>query len=312
MNGFDLLLQLRRTVRVKSCYNPSYIDMFDNKKKYPDVTVVFAGIEKPLGLHCSVLGPASGTFASLFDGGESPHGTYDGDKRHVVWKAKGVKNKLYQNVLVKWLRFCYGEDQSFSCEECAAAFAVLNQLQLTCREDVQNAIVTFMVDVAKADIEAGVKMLRSCAMDYDECHKDDRCRVDMKLAKAVLTKENMLMCYDAVVSDCLLVLPASYLDAAKYGPMHTPFSEFNIRRRYVKYHCRSLNEEERRKVMSKCDISTLNNAEMAVMGEMGMLSREELVYSLCQLSGERGEYQAFCLLQIFLFIGGDMKCNVMI
>ena len=161
--------QLSNALIVKSPY-PYTIHLFNNEESSPNVSVAIAGIEKTLKLHRSVLESASITFKSLFNGEKSSYGTYDDENKRMELIVKADDNAdVFRSVLMKWLRFCYGEEQVFSCEECTAALVALKQLQLTCGDETETIIFEHMNEVAKQNVDVGAMMLRSCSLKY----KDD-------------------------------------------------------------------------------------------------------------------------------------------
>ena len=250
--------------------------MFDKEDSFPDVIFVIPGIEKPLLFHRGILASSSVTFCSLFQDETNPFGAYDAANKCVNWMDGTNKDKTYPEVIVKWLRFCHGEDQSFSFDECPSALAALCHLQLTCRDAIQKMIIDHMIDTARKDAEAGSVMLKKCALGFRECHDNATGRVDIALAKVVLTGENITTRYDSVVNDCLMQIPALYLDIATYGYDHSEFGEFNIRMRYVKYHRSSISDEDKKVIMQRCDESKLDLAEVQELKKMGMVSETEL------------------------------------
>ena len=71
------------------------------------------------------------TFDGLFKGDNSPFAKYDPSALSLVWTYdQAATDEKYRNVLVKMLRFCYGEDQTFNIDECPVALTVLSQFQL--------------------------------------------------------------------------------------------------------------------------------------------------------------------------------------
>jgi len=202
-------------------------------------------------------------------------------------------------VLLKWLRFCYGEEQAFRWDECVAALVALGQLQLTCRENVQKTIVDHMIDVASKDVDAGTMMLRSCALEFPESF-DGSDRVSTALAKVVLTLENITMKYDMVVSKCLMCLPIKYLDYAEYGRDHSEFSEFDIRMKYVSSGGCACNRREKIGMIRRIDKSTLNNEELRKMTEVLLDMSEAADQAASDLEKQQDELRkkaALCLCQ---------------
>ena len=116
------------------------ICQFDNEDFFPDVDIAVPGLAKILHLHRSHLA-SSQTLLSSFKGQKNEHCRYNGDKRALEWIHKEAENDDgYRRVFVKWLRFCYGEDQTFSVDECPVALTVVSELKLSCEEEVKKEI----------------------------------------------------------------------------------------------------------------------------------------------------------------------------
>ena len=250
--------QSRHPLVVKPPYLSS-IQMFDDDKFF-DVSVAVAGIEKPLKLHRVTLASTSALFNALFSGEQSIHGTYDDENKRAELRIKD--DAVHRSVVMKWLRFCYGEEQTLTCEEYAAALYTLKQLELTCGNDVEKMIEEHMLEVAKEDIDAGILMLRSCATELEERGDEDAFSdVGMSLAKTLFTRDNLTSGFDTAVMNCLMDLPSSYLDVVEYGDDHTDFSEFSIRLRYVESHA-SISNGEKCEIMMKCRTDRLDSADL--------------------------------------------------
>ena len=141
----DVTEAVQQSLTISSSFM-NYIGTFDDMKTYPDVTIVIPGMENPLHLHRFVLSLVSKMFSSLFNGQTNPHCKFIAESFRVEWMEI---SETYRDVLVKWLRFCYGEDQTFSPEECPAALTVWFQLQLACKEDYGKLIKEYMVELSK-------------------------------------------------------------------------------------------------------------------------------------------------------------------
>ena len=100
-------------------------NIFLSEGKLPNVIFEASGFERKLYLHKATLKAASSTFASLFSGKESSYCTFDNNTRLLQWTVE-TDDETYYNVLLKWLRFCYGDEISFAYEECAAEITTLN------------------------------------------------------------------------------------------------------------------------------------------------------------------------------------------
>lgn len=144
------------------------ISFFDDANSDSDLTFTFAGIEKPLHLHRVFLRSASMTFDSVFRGQSNPYAKYKPSTQCVLWiYDKGIKDATYSSVLVKMLRYCYGEDASFRADECPVALTICSQLGLKNTEggdggDSRTQMETCMVETARKNGEAGAEMLNAC------------------------------------------------------------------------------------------------------------------------------------------------------
>ena len=122
------------------------------------------------------------TFDGLFKKQDSPYVSFDPATQTLTWKCKRVEtDTTYRSVLVKWLRFCYGEDQIFSIEECPAAVAILQQLQLKVKEDVKSMIEKHIRETTKGNADAAAQLLCGLSADEDS-------RANETLGKFVFTQ----------------------------------------------------------------------------------------------------------------------------
>ena len=175
------------SITVKSSYR-SLIDWFDNRGINPGENFVIAGLDKPLFVHLIVLAQASSTLSRVSNGEEDNHVKYDIAGHRIEWQYYTERDGVYRSVLVKWLRFCYGEDQTFSPEECPAALCALDHLQLTCRDEVRKTLIDYMVNTARKDVNSGAQMLCRCVQNYnEECQAD----IDIALSRVVFSRDNI-------------------------------------------------------------------------------------------------------------------------
>ena len=144
------------------------ISFFDDEDSFPDMKFLILGTEKPLLLHRRELGIGSKTLGGLLKGETSPYATFDPSTQCITWGCEtAVANSTYRNVLVKWLRFCYGEEQVFTADECPVALTVCSQLQLGVKSkqedgDVRSQMEVRMVSTARRNADAGADMLSAC------------------------------------------------------------------------------------------------------------------------------------------------------
>ena len=140
-------------ITVQSPYSKDHISVFDNEESYPDIDFVIPGLDKPLRLCRNILAPASTMFTALFKNQMFSCCTFNGETQNVQWIFDTtMNNATYRGVLVKWLRFCYGEDQIFNLCECPAAMNILYELQLSCMNEMMRIIENYMIETVKNDV----------------------------------------------------------------------------------------------------------------------------------------------------------------
>ena len=250
------------------------ISVFDTGDLYSDLSFFISYLDRPLRLHRIYLGMASMTIEALFKGQTLPFCHYNPQSQTMEWKHEACCHAIYRDVLRKFLRFCYGEDQVFQPNECAAAIVVVLQLQLTKqKEEIQNLLTEYMLNAAKNDVEIGTRLLYECAVVYDECKSVEAGRLDEALSKIVLSAHNMEEHGNTIIDECLMKLPASYLDRAEFG--FGQESEFHVRMKFVNY--RRLSGIERMNVLERCKHETLDFAEMICLYEAGAITKAELI-----------------------------------
>ena len=136
---------------------PNTIQQFDDGTSFPDFLLTIPGLEKPLHLHRSRLAQASLAFSHLFNGQELPFCTFDEENRCGKWAdGPGAMENNYCSVLLKLLRFCYGEDQTFSADECPVAAEIAAQLEFDGHEEIPKRIEDFPKEAShlKSDRES--------------------------------------------------------------------------------------------------------------------------------------------------------------
>jgi len=163
------------TLTIKHTAPSNNIASFNDAKTFPNIEFVIpCAMDEPLLLHDMMLGTSSTTFAAVINGEKQPNctGERKGMRLHMEWIDKRAKtDEKYRNVLIKWLRFCYGEDQTFNADECPAALTVLLQMKLNCQDEAKGKIEAFMMETAKKNVESGAKMLYDCAIKYENAAK---------------------------------------------------------------------------------------------------------------------------------------------
>jgi len=265
-------------VNVKSSF-PDNIADFDDKE-YSELTFTIPSLN-PLGLHRNRLAKAYEMIDKLFKGIEYPSiAEFDKSKMCITWKfIKAETNEIYRSSLVKWLRFCYGEDQVFEKKECPSALAVLQQLKLKCEEDkIEKEFEEFFVGETKKSVNSGPLFLLELGGEYEECFDVEKCKVVSTLCDMVLSHENMIN-NPEVIDECLLKLPIPYLSKAQYSEVPDDVCEFRIRNEYVKCH-NSLSDEDKRKVLMDCKQGIMDDEELDMIPK-GILEDKDII-ELCK------------------------------
>ena len=228
-----------------------------------DVTVTVPGLAAPLRLHSAVLRRASSTLDALLGGRACVWADHDPATQHVTWHPCALRGTT-PAALLAWLRFAYGTSVPVRGADAPTLVTLLAaMLRVGVRAPrAQRALEGAVVRAARQDPVAGARALCACRA-VPECCGARACRVDVALARAVLTRANLAQHYEAVVDRGLMALPPAYLDLAQYGDAHTELAEAAVRLRYVRYHAASLSPAEQRCIVAQCDPSTLNAAEVA-------------------------------------------------
>ena len=244
------------------------VESFNNPESFSDLKVVVPGMDESLSLHKKILAKTSTTIKEMLK--KHPEGKLE-------WMFE-TKNEMDKQALVKALRFCYGETLSVGTRngECVALIVALSRLQVTCLDEILPRLINFALEQARSDLGAGIEMLKMCT-HYEECCKGDICPLNKKLAKIVLTKENMLEHFTEVVDDCLMTLPPEFLDEAEYGEPHTWCSEFFLRAKYVRRHSKEMSDEDKHAMVTKCDWSKLNSQELRELKLTDIVDKDELL-----------------------------------
>jgi len=219
--------------------------------------------------------------ASLLKTKKSLYGAYDENARSITWcfdiDSDEEKRRIYHNTVMKWLRFCYGEDQSFKPEECVAALVAFSQFQMKNCEEVDNKIEEYMKRVTEEDVASGVKILQDCVLVH-KLDKDEKTRSFCEeVAKTLLRRDNVENHFE-MIADCLMKLPYPYLDRGivGYGAAHSETSEFNVRVKYVKDNG-ELDVEAKKEIMKACNASELNCEELKELEDLDILDDDEMM-----------------------------------
>ena len=170
-----------------------FISLLD--ENVPDLELVIPGVETPFCVHRRVLHTSS-TLEDLFSTISSSYCIYDKNRKVAQLKlVNGESDASYRNVLVKWLRFCYGENQTFNGNECTDAFVVLLQLQLKDEDEVKEKLISFIESLSTKDLEMGLKISHTLLDEYCDIN-DDRIKEFGKRIEDLLkdeTKRNSVL-----------------------------------------------------------------------------------------------------------------------
>jgi len=246
------------------------ISTFDNEDAYKDVFFVIPGFDKPLHLHRKELGLASTTIEEAFKGMCNKYLVFDERSKTLTWiYGRGEIDMTFFMVLLKWLRFFYGEDQTFSLDECPAALLIFDQLQVKTKPDVnvRATIAKHMMESVKNDVDTASRLLLGFAVDDSQVNKE--------LAEFVLTYENM-KAKPEIVEECLMMLPASYLDLVRYSSVPGELSEHRIRWKFVKYNSLKLSAEKKRAIMMNCKQGIMEAEEIEEIRKEGIMSEDDI------------------------------------
>ena len=244
------------------------IGSFDNEDAHTDFEFVVEEMGKPLKVHKWILARASRRLDEVLRARK--------DIR-LEWPYD-TKEEVDRKVLVKALRFCYGETQTVGTKngECCAVIAAFTRLQINNMDEIVATLSNFAVEEARRDIFVGVELLMACAR-YKECCGMDKCTLNQDLAKIVLSKENMSQHFREVVDECLMLLPQDFLELAEFSEPHTTCSEFRLRVRYMRDNPSVMTYEEKQAILKHCDLSTLNSDELRELRLLDILDKDQLL-----------------------------------
>ena len=259
-----------------------HLRAFDNEETSPNLTFVIQGLEKPLRLHkdtlCRVSKYIERVLKEKQEKGE--------DNSEIVWMFDTTK-EVDKQVIVKALRFCYGESISVGVKdgECCAMISVLKKLDIVCEESTSEDLITFARDESKKEMKTGVELLKY-VQDYQECIDK---RMGEKIASVVFTKKNVIEHFDTIVGECLMNLPSQYLDLVEYEEGHGEKSEFQVKLGYIREH-EELGKEEKERIMKKCRWDDLKYQEMKDLKELDAVGAESL-WEICEALFKHEEFE---------------------
>ena len=251
---------------------PTYdynLGAFDNEDSFPNLTFVINGLEKPLRLHKITLVKVSKYIERVLK--EKREKGEDGNEMEWMYETRKEVDK---QVVVKALRFCYGESVSVGVKdgECCAMISMMKRLDIICQDVIIEDLMRFIKEETKKEVETGVELLK-CVQDYPECLDK---HIDEMIASIMFTKKNIIEHYDDVVSDCLMRLPKKYLDFVEYQEGHCRTSEFGMRVMYVREH-EGLGKEDKEGIMKKCKWDDLNIDELRELKQLEVLDSEAFI-----------------------------------
>ena len=277
-------------VVVKSPYRNNS-ELFDNADSAPDMQFMVPGMEKPLALHKEIMAATSNYVYQLL----KPKQTLENnDSATGKWEFD-ANTEVDRRALEKVLRFCYGVEMDVGTKdgECSAVIAALCQLDVTCVDEVVAKLSNFAVEEARKDLVVGVELLKAIGRHQECCTQ--KCTLDKQLTPIVLTTKNIKKHFDLVVDNCLMMIPAKYLDVTEYGEAHTKYSEFSVRASYVRKHESTLSDEMKATIMEKSDWTKILSGELKELRELNAVGQDTLT-ELCNqvpinTEREREEYK---------------------
>ena len=257
---------------VKSPYRNNS-ELFDNADSAPDMQFMVPGMEKPLALHKEIMAATSNYVYQLL----KPKQTLENkDSATGKWEFD-ANTEVDRRALEKVLRFCYGVEMDVGTKdgECSAVIAALCQLDVICVDEVVAKLSNFAVEEARKNLIVGVELLKAIGRHQECCTQ--KCTLDKQLTPIVLTAKNIKEHFDLVVNNCLMMIPAKYLDTTEYGEKHTKFSEFSVRASYVRKNESTLSDEMKATIMKKCDWATLSSGELKELRELNVVGEDTLI-----------------------------------
>ena len=261
--------------RCKSCFPSLYYLWQEPKDYYSDVDMVIAGGERPLRLHRCVIGYASPTLKKILDLEKSQYGSYDEKTHRLSWAFDCSKDETYRSVLTDLMHFCYGSSFNLDPSRYAAAYCCIVQLQMQSirngerEQPFEEFFEERMIDCSTEDLTTGLTLLQSC-LRYPECQD-----IIAVLARNLLTLNNIQTHTKEVVDEFLMHSRPNVLDYVEFGPIHTEFSEFSLRTKYLAANP-DLPTDHKRGVIAKCIVGELNMAELVIIRQLHLLSDTEL------------------------------------
>lgn len=250
-----------------------HLGTFDNEDSFPNLTLVIQGLNKPLRLHKGVLCTVSKYIERVLKEKQIK----GEDDIKIEWMFDTAK-EVDRQVVVKVLRFCYGESVSVGVKdgECCAMISIMKKLELICEDVMADYLISFARDETINDLKTGVELLK-CVQRYQECVDK---KMDEMLASIILTKKNLMEHYDIVVGDCLMKLPSKYLDMVEYEEGHGEKSELEVRVRYIREH-EELGKEEKERIIKKCKWDDLTIQELKKLKQLDVVGVETL-WDICE------------------------------
>ena len=211
---------------------PNNVDIYDDKGEdsFSDVVLLVPGVS--VRLHRAILGRVSKTFNTAFRDGKSDHCRYDLNQRSLRWDFGYVAEVEERDILLRCLRFCYGQDMEVKPGECFKVFSTMAQLQLQSEHPIRPIIEVHDYDFAKV-------LVRDC-LSYEKTGDETMQDIFQLIFKSLFKASNL-----PFMKESLWALPPKFLDLVQYGRKNTELDEYHIRRGYVLHNGRLTDGEKR-------------------------------------------------------------------
>ena len=181
------------------------ISTFDNEDSYPDISFIIPGQGKPLRLHRMCLGMASEAIDGVFKRENRSCIEFDSGAQTLTWteRERAESDATYRTVLVKLLRFCYGEDQTFSADECPVALTISSQLGLRKRtrsmensEPVRTSMEKCIVETVRRSPEKGLGLLNGFIRELRR--RDGECEPELNDDTTPMEEDKKISLYTQI------------------------------------------------------------------------------------------------------------------
>jgi len=255
-----------------------------------DIELSIGSSSAPIHLHSLVLRLSSGLFDSWIQLKNSTQRSGGAITHSMTWEYdEFCSDPIYCGVLVKCLRLCYGEGQTFTADEGIPCLVVGHQLQLTTNINTNGEIERLIEDAASRDIYTCVKMLEDCVVTYKDFPQvfggiqqtlldilRGECWIEKSIVNSVRNMANMPAFFPRnfyIVSNCLSKLPQSFLDDVRFDDPHI---EFELLYRYVS-HNSNLDSNQKYGIIKKCDLTQLSSDELLKLDGLQIVDHDEMI-----------------------------------